>query len=156
LRGASSSRSDVHHYVINISYYIPVSTYNGDKFALREILLDPQMLPTHGTVYPRGCYTKNNAGFEVITRNRDSSVGIATGYGLDDRRVEVGVPVGSRIFSSPRRPHRFWGPASLLSNGYRGLFPRGMKLTTHLQLVPRARKPGSIHPLPHTPSWRSA
>jgi hypothetical protein len=27
---------------------------------------------------------------------------------------------------------------------------------THLQLVPRSRKCGSIHPLPHTPSWRSA
>jgi hypothetical protein len=27
---------------------------------------------------------------------------------------------------------------------------------THLQLVPRSRKCGSIQPLPHTPSWRSA
>jgi hypothetical protein len=34
--------------------------------------------------------------------------------------------------------------------------PRGVKLTTHLQLVPRSRKCGSIHPFPHTPSWRSA
>jgi hypothetical protein len=31
-----------------------------------------------------------------------------------------------------------------------------MKLTTQLQLVPRSRKRGSIHPLPHTPSWCSA
>jgi hypothetical protein len=37
---------------------------------------------------------------------RNSVVGIATGYGLDDRGVEVRVPVGSRIFSSPRRPDR--------------------------------------------------
>jgi hypothetical protein len=29
-------------------------------------------------------------------RNRDSAVGIATGYGLDDREVEAPVPVGSR------------------------------------------------------------
>jgi hypothetical protein len=28
--------------------------------------------------------------------------------------------------------------------------------STHLQLVPRLRKRGSIHPLPHTSSWRSA
>jgi hypothetical protein len=46
----------------------------------------------------------------------DTSVGIATGYGLD----------------------------GILSNGYRGLYPRGysgrgMKLTTDLHLVPRSR-----------------
>jgi hypothetical protein len=51
--------------------------------------------------------------------SRDSVVGIATGYGLDERGVGVRVPVGSRIFSSPRRPDRLWGPPSFLSNGYR-------------------------------------
>jgi hypothetical protein len=34
----------------------------------------------------------------------DSVVSIATGYGLDVRGVGVRVPVGSKIFSSPRRP----------------------------------------------------
>jgi hypothetical protein len=52
------------------------------------------------------------------------SVGIATGYGMDGRGVGVRVPVGARSFSSPRHPDRFWGPPSLLSNGYRGPFPR--------------------------------
>jgi hypothetical protein len=51
--------------------------------------------------------------------------GIATGYGLDDGGVGVLVPVGSRTFFSPRRPDRFGGPSSLISNGYQGLFPRG-------------------------------
>jgi hypothetical protein len=51
---------------------------------------------------------------------RDSSVGIATSYGLDDRGVGVRVPVGSGILSSPRRPDRLWGPPNLLSNRYRG------------------------------------
>jgi hypothetical protein len=45
--------------------------------------------------------------------SQDSAVGIANGHGLDDRGVGVRVPVRSRIFSSPRRPDRFWGrPAS--------------------------------------------
>jgi hypothetical protein len=86
-------------------------------------------------------------------RSQDSTVGIATGYRLDDQRVRVQVPVGSRIFSSPSHPDRFWGPPSLLSNGYWRLFPqgksdRGVKLTTYLWLVPRSRKCGSLHPLP--------
>jgi hypothetical protein len=33
-----------------------------------------------------------------------SIVGIVTGYGLDGRGVGVRIPLGSRIFSSPRRP----------------------------------------------------
>jgi hypothetical protein len=44
----------------------------------------------------------------VCRRSRDSSVGIANGYGLDDGGVGVLVPVGSRIFSSLRRPGRLW------------------------------------------------
>jgi hypothetical protein len=48
----------------------------------------------------------------ILERSLDSVVGIATGYGLD--------AVGSRIFSSPRRPDRLWGPLNLLSSEYRG------------------------------------
>jgi hypothetical protein len=36
--------------------------------------------------------------------SRDSVVGIATGYGLDEGGVGVRVPVGSRIFSTSSRP----------------------------------------------------
>jgi hypothetical protein len=88
--------------------------------------------------------------------SRDSSVGIATGYGLDDRRIGVRVQLESRIFTSPCRSDRLWGPHNLLSNGYRGLSGRDMKPTIHFQLVPRSRKRGSIHQLHYMPSWRSA
>jgi hypothetical protein len=49
--------------------------------------------------------------------SRDSSVGIETVYGQDDRGVGVRVPVRPRIFSSPRRPDWLWGPPNLLSTG---------------------------------------
>jgi hypothetical protein len=39
-------------------------------------------------------------------RSRDSVVGIATSYGLDDGGVGVRIPVGSRILSFPNRPYR--------------------------------------------------
>jgi len=44
---------------------------------------------------------------------RRSSVGIATGYGLDGPGSNLG---GARFSARPDRP---WGPPSLLENGYR-------------------------------------
>jgi hypothetical protein len=92
---------------------------------------------------------------------RDSVIGKATGYGLDDQGVRVRVPVESRI--SPLHVVRTGSGVhpTFYPMGTGGSFPggqsgRGVKLTTHLQLVPRSRKYGSIHSLPHTPSWLSA
>jgi hypothetical protein len=46
-------------------------------------------------------------------RYRDSSVGIATGYGLDDHEG----------WEFPYRPDRLWGPPNLLDMGTGGSFP---------------------------------
>jgi hypothetical protein len=58
-------------------------------------------------------------------KSRASVVGIATGYGLDDRGVGVRVPVGSRIFSISSRsslgsnqPPIQWVPRVKLSERY--------------------------------------
>jgi hypothetical protein len=60
----------------------------------------------------------------LLLHSRNSSVGIATGYWMDDRGIRVNVPVGSRILTSRSRPHRLWGTPSLLFNGYGGASPR--------------------------------
>jgi hypothetical protein len=72
-------------------------------------------------------------------------------------RGRVRTPVGETFFSSPSRPERLWGPSSLLSKEHQGIFPRsrrGVRMTTQEQLS-RSRIRGSIHPLPHTSSWRN-
>jgi hypothetical protein len=86
--------------------------------------------------------------------NRGSSVSIET-------RLRVGRQgfnsrKGQRwdfFFSSPQRPDLLWGPPIIPSNGYwRTLYleskaARGVKLTTHLHLVPRLSICGAIPPL---------
>ena len=67
------------------------------------------------------CYTIGE--FDKSTNNfsgSGSSVGIVTGYGLDDPGIESRW---GRDF--PPRPDRPWGPPSLLYNGYL-VFPEGI------------------------------
>jgi hypothetical protein len=64
------------------------------------------------------------AWLRIKPRSRDSAVGTATGYGLDDSRVCSSSPGRVKNFQSPR-PDRLWGPPSLLFNGHRWSFPGG-------------------------------
>jgi hypothetical protein len=82
----------------------------------------------------------------ISVRSRDSAVGIATCYRLEDPGIES--PRGEIFRTSPD-----WlrGPPSLLYNGYRvftgGKGGRGVILTTHPLLVPRLRESWAIPPL---------
>jgi hypothetical protein len=145
--------------------YLNIEHTALDKFEFsRSLLLCLLLLKwTHGCVH---AHTRTRTRTHryictCISKSQDRAVSIATGYGLDDQGVRIRVLVWARIFTSPCHPDRLWGPPSLLSNGYHGLFTRGLsgrgvKLTTHLQLMPRSRKRGFIHPLPHMSSWHSA
>jgi hypothetical protein len=108
------------------SYKVPSPAINCRQCMQDYLGALPQMrLPARHSRKSRATY---RALFKYITDStgiRDGSVGTATGYEVDDREVEVRVPVGVRIFCSPRRPDRLWGPPSLLYNRSWGLFPRG-------------------------------
>lgn len=65
--------------------------------------------------------------------SRDSSVGIRTGYILESGGS---IPDrNNRFFSIPQRRDSLWDSPRLLPSGCQGLFPRGVKLTSHLRLV---------------------
>ena len=79
----------------------------------------------------------------IVLGGRSSSVGIATGYGLDRPGIESR---GDEIFQTCR--DRPWGPPSLLYNGYcviPGSKERpGVTLTPHPLLVPSSKKSRAI------------
>jgi len=56
-------------------------------------------------------------------------------------KPEFGSRQEQDIVLFSKSPVRLWGPPSLLFGGYRG---QGVKLTTHLHLVPRLRTSGAI------------
>jgi hypothetical protein len=64
----------------------------------------------------RGRRWENNIRMDIRgNKSRDSSVGIALGYGLDNQGSRIRFPAGAGNFSPPH-PERIWGPPSLLSN----------------------------------------
>jgi hypothetical protein len=60
-------------------------------------------------------------------RSLVSSGRLVSDYGLDDRAIVGRSPAEAKdFFLYPLCPDRLWGPPSLLYNGYRGSFPRGL------------------------------
>jgi hypothetical protein len=60
-----------------------------------------------------------------VLKSRDSSVGIALGYGLDDRGYRVRFPAGAGNFSLHHRVHTGGAHPSSYAVGTRGSFPGG-------------------------------
>ena len=77
---------------------------------------DSQSVPTYISDARQTNYIASN----YCWKRPNSSVGIATGYGLDGPGIE------SRWGEIFHRPDLPWGPPSLLYNGYR-VFPGGRK-----------------------------
>jgi hypothetical protein len=76
-------------------------------------------------------YTKNPSILNILTtttvlcKSRDSSVGIAMGYGLDDRGSGIRFPAGAGNFSHHRVQNGSGAhPASYITDT-RGAFPGG-------------------------------
>jgi hypothetical protein len=94
----------------------------GNVYLIHEVPLNyvnlvfsvPECEEDYGCdLYSDGVNSERDIYFK---KSRDSAVGIATGYGLDDLGVGVRIPIRARIFTSPCRPDRLWGPPNLLPN----------------------------------------
>jgi hypothetical protein len=114
-----------------------------------------------GWVGPRACLEKRRIYisatyvdlFEtsIKAEKKWSGSPVGTDTKLRARRPGFNSWQGQGVFffsSSPPRPDRLCAPSSLLSDGYRRLFPReysgeSVKLTTHLHLVPSLRMRGA-------------
>jgi hypothetical protein len=99
----------------------------------------------HAAFFLRGIYLIFNIAL-LQTGSRDSSVGIATRYGLEGPGIESRWVETFRTY-----PDRLRAPPSLLYNEYRVFLGskcgRGVMLTTQPLLVLRLRKSWAIRPL---------
>jgi hypothetical protein len=78
-----------------------ISTDNWRRSQFHGVL---SVMETSGSLLCAQETTISHYSERVDHQCRDSIVVIATGYGLDYRGVGVGVPLWSRIFSSPQGP----------------------------------------------------
>jgi hypothetical protein len=86
--------SEMHDHALIISFLYDVTT---------NIKTTGNILSRH---VPRMFVFSNILFNTLVLKSPGSAVHIATGYGLEDQRVGVRVPIGSRMFTSSYRPDR--------------------------------------------------
>jgi hypothetical protein len=107
------------------------------------------------SIYIKPYFNFTNHGHPILLGSRDSDW-LRAGWPRCRRSSPGGVKnfllfTSSSPAPGPTQPPIKWVPGALSS---RVKLP-GREADHHLQLVPRSRKCRSIHPLPHTPLWRS-
>jgi hypothetical protein len=107
----------------SFKYYLELSRYTDKTMIYLSRSTNPNL---RNTKQDRDVlYQLLNLRLTVLTDlwklHNFSSVGIATVYGVDSKGS---IPGSARFFSSSQRPDRLWGRPSLISDGYRGIFPR--------------------------------
>jgi hypothetical protein len=127
---------------------MPASGYDREStHRSRELFLCGmcQYLHTSYSDFPKGF--ENRVSILCFHLRIFMSAGIVQSVQATGYRLDGGVSItggGKRFFSTSQRSDPLWGPSSFLTNGSRGLFPRGLSvrgvmLTTHLHQVPRSR-----------------
>jgi hypothetical protein len=113
-----------------------------------QVRTDLRNTSLHSLTFP---YLKLNSSSQCKYRSWDSSV---LGRGMDGWGS---IPDKDKRFSLLQCPDRLWGPPTLLSSGYQGLFPRPGQEADYLSLFgAEVKNGGAIPPFPHTSSWRDA
>jgi hypothetical protein len=115
--------------ISHIFHFTPIDSFDFVCSEIRRCLTyhsknKSDQRPLQPLLQPR-LFTSNISTCSLFER-RDSAVGIATGYGMDDQGVGVGVPVGPRIFHfstsfrpplGPTQPTIQWVPGALYPRG---------------------------------------
>jgi hypothetical protein len=91
----------------------------------------------------------------LLLGSRDSSVGIATGYGLDGQRGGSSSPGRVKHFHFSISSIPALGSTEPPIKLVLGALYRGREADHSPPNSAEVKKCGSIHPLPHTPSWRN-
>jgi hypothetical protein len=142
---------------LNIVLLLPFISYSDALFLLTYPANITQLHPSATHLYP-------DDGRRQLLRHLGSHAKhhSASQHGTSECNIKEAFfryePIGTAKLMTPcRLAQDDYFHIGVHPTSYQmGQCGRGVKLTTHLQLVPRSRKCGPIQPFPHTPSWHTA